>query len=190
MTRTSADADRMETIRRETMQSLHEDLVVPDGFRAQIIGADLIVSGPPTGQHAHLVALVRNAVQPARPIGHDVFEGTTAQTDGGERYTPDLALWPLDLLRGSPEWILPAAQCRFALEVTAPGSEYRDYKKASGYAEAGVPVYLLIDVRKRECVLFTDPEAGQYRGTRRIPFGTPVFLPIDGRPVTIDTSTF
>ena len=184
MAGSAAGADRMGM-----MRSLHEDLAIPDGFRAQIIGADLVVSGPPTGQHAHIVSYVRNAIHPARPAGYDTYEATTAQTDSGQRFTPDLAMWPVDLLRGSAEWALPASMCRFALEVTSPGAEYRDYLKASGYAEAPVPVYLLADVRKRECIVFTDPEGGVYRTKQRVPFGAPVFLPFDVQ-VAIDTAEF
>jgi Uma2 family endonuclease len=184
MTGLAADTDR-----RVMMQSLYDDLAVPDGFRAQIIGTDMIISGPPAGRHTHIVASVRNAIHPARPAGYDTYEATTAQTDTGERYTPDLAMWPVRLLRGSEEWILPAAQCRFALEVTSPGAEYRDYLKASGYAASNVPVYLLADVRKHECIIFTDPEDGNYRTKQRIPFGAPVYLPFDTQ-VVVDTAVF
>ena len=184
MTVVMPDTDHMAMV-----QSLHDDLEVPDGFRAEIIGGEIVVSASPMGQHAYIVRAVHNAIWPVRPSGYDMYENTTAQTEGGQRYIPDMALWPDEVIHGNTERIFPAQLCRFALEVTSPDAEYRDYKKGAGYAESGVPIYLLVDNKQRECILFTDPKGGAYRTEHRVPFGDPVVLPLD-TPVTVDTSGF
>jgi Uma2 family endonuclease len=184
MTIVMPESDHMAMV-----QSLHDDLEVPDGFRAEIIGGEIVVSASPMGQHAFVVSVVRNAIWPVRPTGYELYEVTTAQTASGQRYIPDLALWPVDIIRGATEWIFPAQLCRFALEVTSPDAEYRDYKKGAGYAESEVPIYLLVDGKQRECIVFTDPKGTDYRAEHRVPFGDPVVLPFE-TPVTVDTSAF
>jgi Uma2 family endonuclease len=87
------------------------------------------------------------------------------------------------------EWVFSATECEFAVEVTSPGQQKRDYKKANGYARAGVSTYLLVDQSKRECVIFTEAEDGKYLTTRHVPFGKPVELALY-KTVTIDTSDF
>jgi Uma2 family endonuclease len=124
-----------------------------------------------------------------RPEAFDLYEVTTAQTAGGRRYIPDLAMWPVDAIEGATDWIFPAQLCRFALEVTFPDAEYHDYKKGAGYAASGVPIYLLVDNKQRECVVFTDPKGSAYRAEHRVSFGDPVVLPFDP-PVTVDTGRF
>jgi Uma2 family endonuclease len=178
-----------ETDHMAMVQSLHDDLEVPDGFRAEIIGGEIVVSASPMGHHAFIVRAVHNAIWPVRPPGCDLYEVTTARTESGQRYIPDLALWPVNIIQGATEWIFPAQLCRFALEVTSPDSEYHDYKKGAGYAESGVPIYLLVDNKQRECIVFTDPKGTAYRAEHRVAFGDPVILPF-ANPVTIDTSAF
>jgi Uma2 family endonuclease len=106
-----------------------------------------------------------------------------------DRYEPDLAAWPLDLLDTETAWIFPGGECSFALEVTSPQQERRDYAKAAGYARAAVPVYLLVDRTRRACVVSTEPEGGRYRTRHEVPFGKAVTLPL-APPVTLETADF
>ena len=98
---------------------------------------------------------------------------------------------PDKLTRTRTQWVFPMAMCLLAVEVTSPGQEGRDYSKTAGYARAEVPVYLLVDQKRRRCVVYTDPEGEMYADTAETPFGERVVLPLAqlGR-ITIDTSKF
>ena len=168
---------------------IHAGLELPDGFRLEVIDGEITVAAAPFGRHAFIVKKIMRATQDALPPGYELYEATTAREPGGDRYVPDLAAWPENLIDTDAEWVFPATECVFAAEVTSPGQRRRGYKKAAGYARASVPTYLLVDRRKRECLVHTEPQAGHYRTVRRIPFGEPVELALTG-PATIDTSEF
>ena len=81
---------------------------------------------------------------------------------------------------------MDAANLLVAVEVTSSGQEDRDYAKAAGYARAGVPVYFLVDRKRRRCVLHTDPEARTYRTIQATDFGKPLTIPLE-TPVDLTT---
>lgn len=61
--------------------------------------------------------------------------------------------------------------------------------KRLGYADAEVPLYLLVDRGRQEVVLFSQPGAGDYRADVRVPFGSPLELPAP-LSFTLETSEF
>ena len=173
----------------EVVHSTHDNLEVPDGFRTEIVEGRISITGPQVGRHAAIINRIERSAKVGLPPGHGLFQVTTAQEPGGDRYIPDLIAWPIALLHTSTEWVLPASKSPIAVEVTAPGQGQRDYRKASGYARAEVPTYLLVDRGKQECVVFTDPNDGWYQTVRHLPFGEPVELTI-AKSAIIDTSDF
>lgn len=175
--------------RAAVMRALHDQLDPPPGWRVEIIEGEFAVSATPFGKHALIVLALREAIAPTlhRDIG--LFENTTLEEPGADRIQPDLAAWPLALLNTESEWAFPGAECSFAAEVTSPDQENRDYAKARSYARAGTPVYLLVDRKRRACMVFTEPEVDHYLTRHEIPFGKPVTLPLDP-PVTFDTADF
>lgn len=173
----------------DIVHMIHSGLELPDGFRLEIVGGQITVAPAPFGRHAVLVKRIMRAAQDALPPGYDLYEATTAREPEGDRYLPDLAAWPERLIDTDAEWVFPAAECAFAVEVTSPGHRRRGYRKAAGYARAAVPVYLLVDRRKRECLVYSEPRGEQYRSVRRVKFGDPVELMLSKR-VTLDTTGF
>lgn len=176
---------------RDVVRTVHDDLDLPEGYRAEIIGGQIAVSASPLGAHAYIVDIVREEVNRALPPGHRAYDNTTLQEPGGDRYIPDLAALPAHLLRGARVWVFPAAECVFVLEVASPGQKARDEKKALGYARGGVPIYLLIDYIAQECVLYSDPDGQRYRTTTTKLIGeTIAFAVPGGSEAVIDTSVF
>ena len=181
---------------RDLVRSIHDGLDLPDGFRAEIVGGDITVAASPFGIHAYIVSRIRQAVDQALGPEVIVFENTTLEEPEIDRYIPDLAAWPVALMRDAvDEWIFPASECAFAVEVTSPKQEARDYTKAEGYSRGGVPVFLLVNRKTRKCIVYTDPTPKGYEAQCIVPFGTPVILTFtgkDGEPstATIDTSDF
>lgn len=60
-------------------------------------------------------------------------------------YMPDLAVAPREALRVEKRNYVPAAAAELVVEITSKSNASNDrIKKAAGYAQAGVPLYLLI----------------------------------------------
>jgi Uma2 family endonuclease len=171
------------------VRALHDELDPPEGYRVEIVEGKIEVSSSPFGKHAYILMKIRRAIEPSLPAEFGLFENTTLEEPEVDRYIPDLAAWPVALIDTETEWAFPGEECPFAVEVTSPDQERRDYAKAAGYARSGVPVYLLVDRKRRVCVLCTEPADGQYAEHHEIPFGKPVTLPLE-TPVTIETSDF
>lgn len=178
----------------DVVHSIHDDLELPEGYRAEIIGGQIAVAASPFGIHANILAQIRRAAQDAlrrNEYFYDFFENVTLEEPGGDRYIADLALVPDKLMRTRTQWVFQMAMCLLAVEVTSPGQEGRDYSKAAGYARAEVPVYLLVDQKRRRCVVYTDPEGEVYADVTETPFGEQVVLSLGPvGQITIDTSKF
>ncbi|WP_104815433.1 Uma2 family endonuclease [Kitasatospora sp. MMS16-BH015] len=50
-------------------------------------------------------------------------------------------------------------------------------EKPAAYAQAGIPVYLVIDRERREVTAHSDPLDGRYRASLPTPYGDPLALP-------------
>jgi Uma2 family endonuclease len=173
----------------DVVKSIHDGLELPDGFRAEIVGGQIAVAASPFGMHAFIVGEIRRAATHVLPPDEYLYENVTLEEPGGDRYIPDLALLPDALVRTRRQWIFPMGMCRLAVEVTSPEQEDRDYRKAMGYARAGTPVYLIVDQKRRRCIVHSEPEDTKYVRVAQVPFGQDVVLPFE-RTITIDTSRF
>jgi len=200
MTATSIerDADHEEPERAgptviEVVQKVHDELELPEGYTAQIIKGQLVVRATPSKKHAIIVRKIDRALTAVLPQEkYDCYQNITGQEPDGDRFIPDLGVWPQEELKeDSDEWVAPAASLLLAVEVTSSGSESHDYDKIEGYARAGVPIYLIVDRKRRRCVLFTEPtpQKGTYQTTHTADFGKPVTIPLE-TPVEVDTTDF
>jgi Uma2 family endonuclease len=179
---------------RDIVRSIHDDLGLPDGYRAEIIGGNIVVAATPFRKHAYIVKRISRTVDATLLPEYEVFENITLEEPEIDRYIPDVAALPVAMMRddaADTEWVIEASHCAFAAEVTSPGQEARDYAKANGYARGGVPVYLLVDRKARRCVIYTDPGPDGYGTELPVPFGNPVTLTFEGGgEAVIGTSDF
>jgi len=176
----------------EVVHKIHDELELPEGYTAQIIKGQLVIMATPSAQHAYIVGEIEDALRVGLPAGLRTYQNTTGRDPEGDRYIPDLGIWPKALLRSmGDEWLFDATKLLLAVEVTSSGSESHDYDKIEGYAHAGVPIYLIVDRKRRRCVLFTEPAPtkGVYQTTHTADFGEPITIPLE-TPVVIDTSEF
>jgi len=171
------------------VHSLHGDLELPEGYRAEIIGGNIAVAPSSCGKHAFILQDIRDAAFGRLQHGRRLYDNVALEDPDGDRYIPDLALLPDKLMDTRTQWVFAMGMCLLAVEVTSPGQETRDYAKAAGYARADVPVYLLVDQKRRKCLVHSEPEGPRYREVTEIPFGEDVILPLEKR-ITIDTSRF
>ncbi|MFD7028503.1 Uma2 family endonuclease [Streptomyces sp. NPDC059917] len=159
---------------------------LPEGYRAEIIEGSIEVS--PTGRRRHGVLIHRlRRVLEARLADSDLDVYQDMNVIHGRKVCiPDLFLGPGDLDEIPDEDGLGVDATRVPLvaEVVSPGKEAhrRDHiRKQRWYAQAGVPVYLVIDDFDNEgtVTVFSspDPAEGAYRSRTRVGYGTPVTIP-------------
>ncbi|UFQ16368.1 MULTISPECIES: Uma2 family endonuclease [Streptomyces] len=79
----------------------------------------------------------------------------------------------------------------FVAEVISRGTGSNDYgPKKTGYATAGVAVYLIVDPYQGECHVYTRPGEGAYHVHTTVDFGEKVDLTHTFLGLTFDTSDF
>lgn len=180
-----------EDERRQRVAVLHElrdQLDPPPGWRVEIIQGELVVSPAPAPAHGYIVEIIRTAIQGSLPETHAAYEAIEAVGPEGDAFIPDVSVWPRAELRGRRKPLKPDL-CTVAVEVTSPKQSKHDYDKARPYAASSIPVFLVVDTERQSCVVFSEPQGGEYREKHELPFGKPVTLPLEP-PVTLETGDF
>ncbi|TDC55924.1 Uma2 family endonuclease [Actinomadura sp. KC345] len=172
-------------------------LETPEGFRAELIDGEIVVTPPPLGDHEDWIAeislqIVRDSPRRFHWAGQ---KGLIIPGDGEgreNRVIPDMIIAPAELrfFRGTPEWLRPDPdRVAMVVEVTSsrPGPDRGS--KRYGYARAGIPLYLLVDRGEETVTLFSGPDETAYRHTDQVPFGKALPLP-EPFEIELDTSGF
>ncbi len=178
----------------ESLRDLAEQAsrVFPPGYRIEILGGSLIVSPTPLAKHNGIVRRIMMQLESQLPESKVCFHTTSVESvaDDEDYAIPDLLVLPAEV-EDEEEWLFTADIVDLALEVVPKGNSTSDtVTKVGVYAQWGIPVYLLVDPRGGEIVLYSDPREGEYRGVHRLKFGDPVELPEPLKDLTIDTSKF
>lgn len=163
-----------------------EDLVVPEGFKAELIRGEIVMTAGPDLVHNLIVTSIMDQIPPARWLRVQTQDiAIPAETSEPQ---PDLVV----LERGvqSQGRLVPSTAVTLVVEVVSRTSAPRDYQqKREIYGVGGVPVYLIVDPLQGRCVLLTEPlPAGGYRTERTSKFGEPV--PVPELDLTLDTGDF
>ncbi|MGP3976905.1 Uma2 family endonuclease [Streptomyces sp. 8N114] len=153
---------------------------VPEGYRAEIIGGNIVMSPWSKGYYLRAMRSLRAQLEPhvptgtivdsspylftfpdqERAFGPDVFVASEAAFDTEERYIDGEAL------------VLVA-------ELTSASTRNVDWSdKLAVYAKAGVGVYLLLDMEKQTVSVFSDPAPEGYRTRKTCQFGKALRLPL------------
>ncbi|QVQ55160.1 Uma2 family endonuclease [Spiractinospora alimapuensis] len=159
-----------------SLAELADQLRVPEGYRVEIIGGQVVVSPTPLLRHARIVSRLFRApalaVEGLVPLDMVSIE----LPDSEERYIPDLVFLPEEV--NDDEWLIPVSEVALAVEVTSPGNPEHDrVRKLRGYARAAVPIYLLIDTGDETVTLFENPRDGAYHRQTRVDMGGTITLP-------------
>ncbi|MCN9241832.1 Uma2 family endonuclease [Streptomyces sp. RY43-2] len=164
---------------------------VDETVRLEFIGGRIEVKKVTDGNHGEIAMWLAFRCKQARP---ELTLNTTAQGLKVEAYRkgrvrPDALLAPVGHFSGQGDWAEPAGVL-MAVEITSYDSDThsRDrVEKPKAYAEAGIPVYLLIDRDNFSVVVHCDPvPEGKYRDVHAVAIGSKVSLPA---PVNIDLDT-
>ncbi|MCL8010312.1 Uma2 family endonuclease [Streptomyces sp. AS02] len=158
-------------------------LDTPEGFRAELIEGEIVVTPPPDGDHEDYIGLIveqvylhsRTRMQFAGTKGLMMRSGAGCPKD---RVIPDGTFAPreLRLYRGADSW-MPCDGVTMVLEVTSTKPRADRETKRRCYARGGIPLYLLVDREASSITLFSDPEKDDYREHCTRPLGKPLTLP-------------
>ncbi|MDQ0699029.1 Uma2 family endonuclease [Streptomyces sp. W4I9-2] len=167
-------------------------LDTPEGFRAELIEGEIVVTPPPDGDHEDYIGLIVDQVaRRARTrMQFSGNKGLKLRSGGGcpkNHAIPDGTFAPLELrlFRGADPW-MPCEGVALVVEVTSTKPQADREAKRRCYARGGIPLYLLIDRDDSSVTLFSDPENDDYRQLLTIPYGKPLPLP---EPFAFDLET-
>jgi Uma2 family endonuclease len=142
----------------------------------------------PSGQHGVNVFRVRRQIEQQDPSVAALSDTDTEDPVTGLRKVPDLMVVPVSEIdsvgaRVSSRIVLLAA------EVVSPSNPRNDIEvKARDYPAMGVPLYLIVDPRKGDGMVYSEPSEGpdgiRYRKAVPFAFGDR----IEVGPWSIDTS--
>lgn len=163
------------------------NLNVPEGYRAELIEGEIVVSPPPDGNLEDIVArVIRRIARSSRTEQYG--SGTKGIVTPSGRFIPDITVAAEGVFGDREPWMDPDG-VSMVVEVTS-GQPLGDREiKRRGYAAADIPLYLLVDRSAGEVVLYGAPRDGDYRADTRVPFGKPLDLP-DPFGFTLETEPF
>ncbi|ALU95428.1 MULTISPECIES: Uma2 family endonuclease [Streptomyces] len=155
--------DEPETL-LETANRLTEQL---PGHRVEIIGGVITVAPPADGPHARaLTKLMRPFISAGLDDGEsEVLQGVGLWLPGGPQdfAIPDLAIVDADFdehLRENNSY--DPACFRLVLEVTSGNYQNDLRNKVTAYAQAKIPVYVIVDRRHSRVHVLTEPLPAGY----------------------------
>ncbi|MGW0711009.1 Uma2 family endonuclease [Streptomyces sp. NPDC002643] len=163
-----------------------------DAVRLEFINGRVGIKGMTDGNHSEVIRWLQESF---------LVAGTGLWLYGGgelglriERYRkgralPDAVLAPRGTFTGKGDWA-DTAGVVMTVEITSYDSDThrRDREeKPAGYADSGIPFYLLVDRDDHSVTLFSDPApGGGYRSAVRKTFGAKLSLP-DPLGIELDT---
>ncbi|MET9105949.1 Uma2 family endonuclease [Streptomyces zhihengii] len=184
MTRISAEHPQMsveefEEIERHT----------PDTVRLEFINGKLEVKPVPDGDHGEIYMWLLEQCMRHRPdLRLYPDRGLVVEGYRRGRARPDGVLAPARHFAGHGEWSSPQGVVMVA-EITShdADTDRRDrVEKRDGYAQAEIPVYLLVDRDADSLLVHSRPEDGVYHLVEVHSYGKPAPLPAPVG-ITLDT---
>lgn len=160
----------------ERAQRAFESLDVPEGYRAELINGEIILS--PSGKPLHWDIQLELIMQfAAHSQWRVAAEQTVTHPMYGDEPRPDFFVLP-STTEVDPEGSFPGDEIRFVAEVLSKSNKGTDLvDKVEVYARFGIGLYLIIDPFKGWCTLHSEPREEGYAASSGSSFGDPVVLP-------------
>ncbi|MFD7661452.1 Uma2 family endonuclease [Streptomyces sp. NPDC059788] len=170
--------------------AFYRGLEVPEGYKAELLRGEIVLSGGPGAVHHRGV----ESVPDRAPEGCWEYLRIVDAGIPEEVSEPQSDLVVLECGAGPASGrLMPSEVVTMLVEVVSRTSADRDYRvKRNIYAAGRIPAYLIIDPLMARCVLLTEPtgsgDDADYAVQRTTEFGAPV--PLDLLGVDLDTSGF
>ncbi|MFD5470374.1 Uma2 family endonuclease [Streptomyces sp. NPDC127105] len=179
----------------EGLLEIFLSLDTPEGFRAELIEGEIVVTPPQDGDHEDCISLIMKQVIRRSRTDMDFSgnKGLKLRRGGAcpkDHAIPDGTFAPtkLSLYRGADSW-MPCDGVAMVLEVTSTKPQADREAKRRCYARGGIPLYLLVDREASSVTLFSEPENDDYRELCTRPFGKPLTVP-EPFAFELDTADF
>ncbi|WP_026929354.1 Uma2 family endonuclease [Glycomyces tenuis] len=168
------------------------ELDLPDGFSAEVFGGNIVVSPWSRGSYFRPMNSLLNQLEPHAPESH-VTSGAPFKfvfPNHAAAVGPDVWVADEDMIEIDSSK-LPGEALSLVAELTSPSTRGRDLTtKADLYGHAGVPVYLLFDMKEQRCTVYSEPSSRYgYQSLVAVEFGKPVQVP-EPFGFELDTSAF
>lgn len=173
------------------LEQVWAGLDVP-GHRVELLDGCIVVSPSASRSHSRAVQwLIQSVIDRVRDAGWEFHTNLTLHVAATrERLIPDLMISPRDAPQFDENELYGHGTLLVA-EVTSPSSQGRDrIAKVRAYAQAQVPLYLIIDLLAEPIALtlFSGPDRDGYRRCDRAAAGQPLVLP-EPFGISLDTGT-
>ncbi|GGK97822.1 Uma2 family endonuclease [Streptomyces flaveus] len=175
----------------EGMLDALDELHVPDGYKAEIIKGNIVLSPWSKAYYADVMDLVCDQLRPHLPEEHRISWGPLLYVfPGAERaYGPDIHAVHQRARRTTSNR-LDGDALSFVAELTSPSTRDDDLTdKVETYGKAGVPVYLILDMQEEQATVLWTPSAKGYESHLTVPFGKKLHIP-EPFDCTLDTAGF
>ncbi|MER7482203.1 Uma2 family endonuclease [Streptomyces sp. NPDC126510] len=166
-------------------------LDTPEGFRAELIEGEFVLTPQPDGHHEHCISRIVRQLHRHSQLdllfsGNKGLRLSAAHGHPPDHVIPDGTIVAREAraFRGAPSW-MPCEGVTMVLEVTFTRPEIDRVAKRRCYARGGIPFYLLVDRDTSSTTLFTEPD-GDYLRSRTAAFGRSLTLP---NPFAFDLDT-
>ncbi|WP_395572817.1 Uma2 family endonuclease [Streptomyces sp. BK79] len=169
-----------------------DELVVPDGFKAEIIRGSIVMSPWSKGYYQRVMRLVCAQMEPYVPESHLIERAPFLYVFPGNEcaYGPDIHVAHERAFETESRH-LDGESLSLVAELTSPATRKDDLTDKVGvYAKAGVPVYLILDMQEEQAIVYGSPSReGIYEVRFTKPFGEKLSIP-DPFGFLLDTTGF
>ncbi|GAB2956241.1 Uma2 family endonuclease [Streptomyces pseudoechinosporeus] len=175
----------------EGMLDVLDELHVPDGYKAEIIKGNIVLSPWSKGYYTRVMNLVCNQLESHLPEGHVISQAPLLFVfpGVGRAYGPDIHAAHEQTLETESNH-LDGEGLSFVAELTSASTRDDDLTdKVEVYGKAGVPVYLVLDMQEEQTTVLWTPSAKGYEAHITVPFGEKLQIPAPF-DCTLDTAGF
>ncbi|MEW1655707.1 Uma2 family endonuclease [Streptomyces sp. NPDC093707] len=177
----------------DALVRIWRDTEPPPGCMVEIVDGIVAVAPPRDVRQNVIAAELSRALYAVLPEDRGAYQRLAVALPAHHGlYVPNLVVAPQAALRGAGHFI-PAAAAELAVEITSKTSARHDrVDKRAGYAHAGVPLYLLVDLwvpAAPVLTLYGEPADDAYQVLQTAKFGDVLALP-EPFGLTFDTGTF
>ncbi|MFJ7075873.1 Uma2 family endonuclease [Streptomyces sp. NPDC098781] len=159
-----------------------QQTVAPKGCKQEIIDGVVMVTPLPSVAHSSVAERVQRRLYEVISDDWGIYQRLALAVPSRlGLYVPDLVVVPEGELRAGDDNFVPAGKAQLVVEITSKATVGNDrIHKAAGYAETGIPLYLLIDFLAPggpTSTLYGEPKGDTYRVLRAGRYGAPIALP-------------